>query len=75
MWEQYKKTFWGMQAIICAAAVSIFLWGHVLGLSALFFATMQVGAVIGAMWAVRLKNKLERHATKLMSQPTPQPSR
>lgn len=66
MWEQYKRTFWGMQAIICGVSAAIFLWVHVAALAALFFITMQLSALLGAMWAARLKNKLERHSAKMM---------
>jgi uncharacterized protein involved in cysteine biosynthesis len=62
MWEQYKRTFWGMQIFICSVTVAIFIWAHLVLLSAIFFLTMQLGALLGAVWAARLKNKLERAA-------------
>jgi len=40
----------------------ISLWRHAWDLAALFFITMQVSAIVGAMWGSRLRNKLERNA-------------
>jgi hypothetical protein len=57
MWEQYKKTFWGMQIAIAAISLTIFKMVHVWGPPVVFFATMQVGSVVGALWATRLKRK------------------
>ena len=62
MMERYKKTFWGMQAVIWLIAFGVLAWAHMWSLAALFFVTMQIGAVVGAMWATRLKNRLDPHA-------------
>ncbi len=59
MFERYKKTFWGMQALICAVVLGIFVWSQSIDVAALFFTTMQVGALVGASWANRLKRKVE----------------
>jgi uncharacterized membrane protein YfcA len=60
MWKQYKKTFSGMQVVIVLVTLGILLWRHAWDLAGVFFITMQVGAVLGAMWGARLKNKLDR---------------
>ena len=60
MLEQYKKTAVGMQVTVCLAAGVVYVWSHLLSLAATFFVIMQVGAVLGAMWGARLRNKLER---------------
>jgi hypothetical protein len=65
MWEQYKKTFAGMQIAIWLVACAVLLWSHVLALALVFLVTMQLGAVIGALWGYRLKSKVERGATTL----------
>lgn len=57
MWEQYKKTFVGTQAVIAMIAIGVLRWTHLWDLAALFFVTMQVGAVVGAAWALRLRGK------------------
>ncbi len=57
MWDQYRKTAKGMQLVIGVVTCSILIWSRIWGLAAVFFVTMQVAAVIGAMWAVRLKGK------------------
>ena len=59
MWDQYKKTFSGMQAMILLVSVGVFLaTGYVL-VAGVFFVAMQLSAVIGAMWAYRLRRKFE----------------
>jgi MFS-type transporter involved in bile tolerance (Atg22 family) len=62
MWQQYKKTLFGMQVMIGLVTTGVLLWSHAWDLAALFFITMQVGAVFGAIWGNRLRNKLERNA-------------
>jgi uncharacterized membrane protein YfcA len=61
MWEQYKKTFLGMQAVILMIAYVIHTqtyrqWQT----TAVFFAVMQLAAFVGAAWAVRLRRKIQR---------------
>lgn len=59
MWSQYKRTLPFVQATILVVTVWIFLTAHhLLLLAALFFAVMQLGAILGAMWAYRLKQKV-----------------
>jgi uncharacterized membrane protein YfcA len=60
MWKQYKKTFVGMQLVIWAITGGVLAWRHLWDLAAMFFVTMQIGAVIGAMWGQRLKSKVLR---------------
>jgi uncharacterized membrane protein YfcA len=62
MWEQYKKTAFGMQVLIGLVTTAILLWRHAWDLAALFFITMQVGAFLGAIWGKRLRNKIEGSA-------------
>jgi hypothetical protein len=62
IFEQYKKTFWGMQVVMIAAALMIWAISHSAGLAGLFFVVMQGSSMIGASWAVRLKNKVARDA-------------
>ena len=59
MWEQYKRTLPSTQSAILIVTVGIYLTlHHLLLLAAIFFVAMQLGAVLGAMWAYRLKRKL-----------------
>ena len=60
MLEQYKKTFVGMQVVILSVTAAILVWRHLWGLAALFFVTMQVAALLGALWGNRLKGKFQR---------------
>ncbi|HEY6173382.1 MAG TPA: hypothetical protein VIX73_03020, partial [Kofleriaceae bacterium] len=52
MWALYRNTFFRFQALIalvtCAAFVAT---GYRLSAAAVFFAVMQLGAVLGAMWS------------------------
>lgn len=62
MREEYRKTFLGVQVITLMVTVwTYFERTHSLAASALIFATMQVGAVIGAAWAARLRRKVQRY--------------
>jgi hypothetical protein len=58
MLDQYKKTFAPTQAVIAMIAVAVLRLSHSWGLAGLFFLTMQLAAVIGAAWALRLRGKL-----------------
>ena len=58
MLDQYKKTFAPTQAVIAMIALAVFRLSHSWSLAGLFFLTMQVSAVIGAAWALRLRGKL-----------------
>ncbi len=59
MWEQYKKTFLGMQIVMWLIAAGVLLSTHRLFAAAVFLVVMQLGAVLGAMWGARLKSKLQ----------------
>jgi hypothetical protein len=55
MLEQYKKTFLGMQAFMVFMAGMGVVAARSLFVGVVFYATMQVGAVLGAVWAARIK--------------------
>ena len=60
MWAQYRKTLIPTQivvAIVCLCMLLLFKapWQGVLAI----FAAMQIGAILGARWGVRLKRKIE----------------
>lgn len=59
MWSYYKKTFAMVQT--AAFAVSVFVYGSTDGAvlpASVFFVTMQVSALFGAMWANRLRRRV-----------------
>jgi hypothetical protein len=63
MWEQYKKTFLGVQ--VMAGGVTAWVYfgmTHWWASAAMVFLTMQIGGVLGAMWANRLRKKFQRTA-------------
>jgi len=64
MWSHYKKTFVFMQILICLVTLGVFFgMNRLWQLAALYFVTMQIGAVLGAVWALRLRRKVERSAS------------
>jgi hypothetical protein len=59
MWAQYQKTFLRIQAVIAiVTCLALVATGFRLSAALVFFAVMQVGAVLGAGWGVRLKAKV-----------------
>ena len=66
MWEQYRKTLIPTQivvVIVCLGMLIMFSapWQGVLAI----FAAMQIGAILGARWGVRLKRKIEASQGRL----------
>jgi hypothetical protein len=59
MWDQYKKTFIGMQAVILLVTVGMFIvFSRDVALVATFFATLQVASLLGAYWGDRLRKRV-----------------
>jgi hypothetical protein len=58
MWEHYRKTFVGIQSMIVVITGGMLYLSHSLTIAAVFLLIMETGAVVGAMWAQRLKHKL-----------------
>jgi hypothetical protein len=59
MWEQYKRTFAGMQMLIAMVVLLIHRATHAWNIAATFWCAMQVALVLGAMWAARLRKKFQ----------------
>jgi hypothetical protein len=63
MREQYKKTFLGVQVLTLAVTAWVyFSLTHWWVSAGVVFLTMQVGGVLGAIWADRLTRKMQRAA-------------
>ena len=64
MWlKQYKKTFLGMQAVIALITVAVYLQMYRSWIQTLsFFFVLQGAALAGALWASRIKRRLDPHA-------------
>ncbi len=60
MWEQYRRTFRSMQALIVVVTLVVMSWSRSWTYAAAFFATMQVGALLGAMWGNQIKQRIRR---------------
>jgi hypothetical protein len=70
MWVQYRKTLIPTQivvAIVCLCMLLLFKapWQGV----AAIFAAMQIGAILGARWGMRLKRKIEASGGRLPLSP------
>ena len=63
MWAQYKKTFVFTQVMIIFITCLAYLGQRVWLAAALLFLVMQVGAVLGAGLAQRLRRSLDRSAS------------
>ena len=62
MWAHYRKTFLGIQVVIAlVTCFAVLATGYRIPVAAVFFTVMQFGAVLGAMWAVRIKGTFELH--------------
>jgi hypothetical protein len=57
--EQYRKTFVGMQIMIACVALAVLIQSHRLVAALVFFVVMQIGALLGTLWALSLKNRIE----------------
>jgi hypothetical protein len=60
MWEQYRKTAVGIQIVIAVVTVAVLLWSRVWVVGGVFFLAMQLSALLGAGWAIRLHRLQER---------------
>ena len=61
VWEQYKKTFLGVQVLTAGVTAWVYLGlTHWWASTALVFLTMQVSAVLGAMWASRIRRRIRQ---------------
>lgn len=56
MWqEQYKRTFVGTQIVLALVTIIVVSRTHFWTVALAFFVIMQIGAVVGAIWAARIK--------------------
>jgi len=61
MWEHYRKTFFGMQAVIWLVALSVYVFfGQQWRMAMTFFLVMQFSAISGAVWAARIRAMVQR---------------
>jgi len=58
MWDHYKKTFVGMQIVILAVTTLMLMLSHLWTVALTFFAIMQAGSALGAVWGARLRSKI-----------------
>jgi hypothetical protein len=62
-WTQYKKTFVGMQTVIALITAAVYsvvyrAWQPTLS----FFFVLQGATAAGALWASRIKRRIDPHA-------------
>jgi uncharacterized membrane protein len=60
MWEQYRKTAKGIQIVIAIVTIAMTIMTRHLAAGAAFFVVMQLSALLGAGWALRLQRLQER---------------
>ena len=60
MWEQYRRTFRSMQALMVVVTLVVMSWTRSVPLTVALFVMMQIGAVLGAMWGNQLKQRIRR---------------
>jgi hypothetical protein len=67
MWQHYQRTFAGMQIMIAVVTVGIYFFlGRQMAAAVMFFIVMQIGALLGAAWAARLRRLMERRHSGLL---------
>jgi hypothetical protein len=60
MWDHYTKTFKWMQAAIVLVTFGVFYsMQHSWPIAVGFFLVMQLGSLVGALWATRLRRKIQ----------------
>ena len=60
MWDYYKRTFAAVQVAALLVCYMVYTkTNHALFPPVVFFLSMQVSAVLGALWANRLRRKIQ----------------
>ena len=67
MWDYYKKTFIAVQLFSIVVSAMVYHASHSLAPSAVFFASTQTSAIFGAMWANRLRKKMQTRSSCLIN--------
>lgn len=66
MWEHYRKTLVGMQAmIVIMTVIASQLFNHQWIMVAVFFAVLQLGALFGSLFAARVNSQIKRRQSML----------
>ena len=60
MWQQYKRTFRSMQALMIVVTLITLACTHRWTTALALYATMQIGALYGAMWGNQIKQRTRR---------------
>ena len=60
MWDQYKRTFRSMQALMIVVTLVVMSWTRSTTFTATLYLTMQLGAVLGAMWGHQIRQRHQR---------------
>jgi hypothetical protein len=65
MWALYKRTFVGMQIVIAIVAMGTFVLTRHWQPALMMFSVMQISAVFGARWGVRVRNMVRQDNDRL----------
>ena len=69
MWQQYRKTLVPIQLFILVACVTVYFVMHVWQVAVGVLVIMEIGALLGAAWAARLKTKMQAANDRLPLNP------
>ena len=67
MWDYYKKTFLAVQLFSAVVSTMVYRASHSLALAAVFLLSMEASAFLGAMWASRLRRKMQSRTSCLIN--------
>ena len=65
MWTRYRKTLIPVQLFILATSVAVLLFTRSLPAAGQLFLVMQFFSLMGARWATRLGDAIERNSKRL----------
>ncbi len=67
MWDYYKKTFLAVQLFSAVVSTMVYRASHSLAPAAVFLLSMEASAFLGAMWASRLRRKMQSRTSCLIN--------
>jgi hypothetical protein len=65
MWALYKRTFVGMQIVIFLVSIATLILTRQWQPALMMFSVMEISAVFGARWGVRVRNMVKQDNDRL----------
>jgi len=69
MWEQYRKTLVPIQLFILVACITVYYTVRLWQVAAGVLVIMEIGSLLGAAWAARMKTKMRTASDRLPLKP------